>query len=53
MTSEETQKTNFGLSLGDKAPLIDTLDVLDNEINLIEILKSNRGLLIDFFRGAW
>ena len=42
-----------GLKTGTKAPMIDTVDVHGNKINLAEILQENRGLLIDFFRGAW
>jgi hypothetical protein len=41
--------------LGNKAPLIDTIDINDNKINLANILMDDRfrGILIDFFRGAW
>jgi len=42
-----------GLKTGTKAPMIDTVDIHGNKINLAEILQENRGLLIDFFRGAW
>ena len=43
----------FGLSLGENAPLFDTVDVFENQIKLKELLKRNRGILIDFSRGAW
>jgi hypothetical protein len=43
-----------GLTIGTKAPLIATKDIFDNEINLSNLLKEEyRGVLIDFFRGAW
>ena len=43
----------FGLSLGVKAPSIETIDIFENTVNSEEILNENRGLLIDFSRGAW
>lgn len=42
-----------GLKTGTQAPMIDTVDVHGKKINLAEILQEHRGLLIDFFRGAW
>jgi hypothetical protein len=42
-----------GLSVGEIAPKISTKDINGNEINSEELLRENRGLLIDFFRGAW
>jgi len=45
--------SEIGLKTGIKAPTIDTVDINGEKINLNEILKENRGLLIDFFRGAW
>ncbi len=50
MTVSHSEK---GLHIGSKAPMIDTVDVLGKKINLTNILQENRGLLIDFFRGAW
>ena len=44
---------NFGLSLGVKAPSINSFDVFENKISMEEILKNNNGLIIDFSRGAW
>jgi len=50
MTVSNSEK---GLKTGSKAPFIDTVDINGEKINLNEILKENKGLLIDFFRGAW
>ena len=50
MTVSDSEK---GLQIGSKAPMIDTVDIHGNKINLTELLQENRGLLIDFFRGAW
>jgi len=50
MTVSNSEK---GLKTGSKAPTIDTVDINGEKINLNEILKEKRGLLIDFFRGAW
>ena len=50
MTVSPSEK---GLQIGSKAPMIDTVDIYGNSINLTNILRNNRGFLIDFFRGAW
>ena len=50
MTNIDSKK---GLQIGSKAPPIDTVDIYGKKIVMIEILQSHRGLLIDFFRGAW
>ncbi len=42
-----------GLNLNTKAPLIDTIDIYENPINLNDLLKTYDGVLIDFFRGNW
>jgi hypothetical protein len=42
-----------GLSVGSKAPMIDTQDIYGNSINLDSILEKYDGVLIDFFRGNW
>lgn len=42
-----------GLKTGTKAPMIDTVDIYGEKINLTDILQEFRGLVIDFFRGAW
>ena len=53
MSDKETPKSEERLPLGTDAPIIDTIDVFNNEINLTEILKENNGVIIDFHRGAW
>ncbi len=42
-----------GLQINTKAPLIDTVDIYGNPINLKDLLLSYNGVLIDFFRGNW
>jgi hypothetical protein len=53
MTEEDFSDSKKGLTVGTKAPIIDTIDIYGNQINLTKILKSYRGVVIDFFRGAW
>ena len=53
MTEEHISNPKFGLQLGTKAPIINSMDVFDQNINTEEILQNHRGVLIDFFRGAW
>jgi peroxiredoxin len=54
MTDENISNPKIGLLVGTKAPLFETKDINDNEINLSNLLKGDyRGILIDFFRGAW
>ena len=50
MTVSNSEK---GLKTGSMAPMIDTVDIHGEKINLTDILQENRGFLIDFFRGAW
>ncbi|MCK4382387.1 MAG: hypothetical protein KAW66_03755 [Candidatus Lokiarchaeota archaeon] len=50
MTVSNSEK---GLKTGSKAPMIDTVDIYGEKIKLTDILQEHRGLLIDFFRGAW
>jgi peroxiredoxin len=50
MTVSNSEK---GLKTGSKAPMIDTVDIDGKKINLADFLQEYRGLLIDFFRGAW
>ena len=50
MTVSNSEK---GLKTGSKAPMIDSVDIHGEKINLTGILQEYRGLLIDFFRGAW
>ncbi|MFX1443571.1 MAG: hypothetical protein ACFFHV_09175 [Promethearchaeota archaeon] len=53
MTDLHITIPNKGLPIGSKAPLIETTDIDDNEVNLAIMLKNHRGVLIDFFRGGW
>jgi hypothetical protein len=53
MTEENVTKSNKGLSIGSNAPIIDTKDIYNNEIALNILFKRFKGILIDFFRGAW
>ncbi len=53
MSDKEPLNSDERLPLDTNAPMIDTVDVFNNEINLTEILKENRGVIIDFHRGAW
>ncbi len=50
MTFSDSEK---GLLVGSQAPMIDTVDIYGKIINLTDVLRNYRGLLIDFFRGAW
>jgi len=49
--SEEQNK--FGLPVGTKAPLFEAVDVEKQPVNLQDLLTENKGVLLDFFRGAW
>ncbi len=53
MSDGETSNSEERLLLNTDAPLIDTVDVFNNEINLTEILKEKNGVIIDFHRAAW
>ena len=53
MSNGETSNSEERLPLDTDAPLIDTVDVFNNKINLTEILKENNGIIIDFHRAAW
>ena len=52
MTSKENELPK-GLPLGSKIPIKEVIDIENNTLNFNEILKSQNGILIDFFRGAW
>jgi hypothetical protein len=52
MNAEEPPRPK-GLTIGSKAPMINTTDICDNEINLSELIKNYNGVMIDFFRGNW
>ncbi len=43
----------YGLSVGEKAPDFSTVDTAKNEVSLEALLKNNKGVLINFFRGSW
>jgi len=53
MTEEHISNSKKGLSLGVKAPIVETKDIYNNNINSINLLQKYNGILIDFFRGAW
>ncbi|MFW9821235.1 MAG: hypothetical protein ACFFE5_16655 [Candidatus Thorarchaeota archaeon] len=52
-TNTEEPPRPAGLNINSKAPLIDTKDIYENPINLIDLLKTYNGVMIDFFRGNW
>lgn len=52
-TQHKYPKDKGDLSLGSKAPKIDAKDTEANKIRMNEIFNKKKGLLIDFFRGAW
>ncbi|MHA2035973.1 MAG: hypothetical protein ACW972_01360 [Promethearchaeota archaeon] len=53
MSDGESSNSEERLPLDTTVPMIDTVDVFKNSINLTEILKENRGVIIDFHRAAW
>ncbi|KKN15146.1 hypothetical protein LCGC14_0988910 [marine sediment metagenome] len=52
-TREEEPPRPKGLQIYSNAPMIDTVDIYDNPINLSDLLGTYKGVLIDFFRGNW
>ena len=52
MADEEPPRPK-GLSVGSDAPVFDIDDIYGNKINLSQLLKIYKGVLIDFFRGNW
>ena len=48
-----TEIPNKGLTIGSKAPIIDTKDIYDGDINLDNLLEKYRGVMIEFWRGNW
>ncbi len=44
---------NKGLTIGSKAPIIETKDVFDNDIKLADLLEKHNGVMIEFWRGTW
>jgi len=53
MTELHISTPNKGLPLGTKAPMIDKEDIDGEGINLTELLKKYKGVLLDLFRGSW
>ena len=53
MTEEHISNSKKGLTLGEKAPIVNTKDIYNKNINSINLLQTYEGILIDFFRGAW
>ena len=53
MTKLHISTPNKGLVLGTKAPIINTEDIDGDLINLDELLKKHKGVLLDLFRGSW
>ncbi|MFX1392775.1 MAG: hypothetical protein ACFFAH_04290 [Promethearchaeota archaeon] len=53
MTEEDISIPKKGLTVGIKAPNFETLDIDKININLSNLLKNHKGVLIDFFRGNW
>ena len=57
MTAEHiSKKKRFqekGLTIGTKAPIIETNDIYGNGVSLNDLLRENDFILIDFYRGAW
>jgi len=51
--TENNTSNQKGLNIGDMAPSFETVDIDKNEVNLTNLLKNNKGVLIDFFRGNW
>lgn len=52
LNKDATQRPR-GLALYSQAPIISTLDIYSNSVNLEKLLKTYNGVLIDFFRGSW
>jgi len=42
-----------GIQINSKAPMINTVDIYENPININDLLQIYDGVLIDFFRGNW
>jgi hypothetical protein len=53
MTDLHISTADKGLLIGTKAPMIDTVDIDGDRINLTNLLKKYDGILIDLFRGSW
>jgi len=53
MTETHISTPNKGLTIGSKAPIIETKDIFDKEINLNDLLEKYNGVMIEFWRGSW
>jgi hypothetical protein len=53
MTEAHISTPNKGLTIGSKAPIIETKDVFDNDIKLADLLEKYNGVMIEFWRGTW
>jgi hypothetical protein len=53
MSDRGTSNSEERLPVDTDAPIIETVDVFEDEVNLLEILNENRGVIIDFHRAAW
>lgn len=53
MSANNNSNIKRGIPIGSKAPSFETVDTEKKEISLENLLNNNKGVLIDFFRGAW
>lgn len=53
MNEEDISNSSKGLSIGSTAPPINTNDIYNTEIAFDILFQKFKGILIDFFRGAW
>jgi len=53
MTEAHISTPNKGLTIGSKAPIIETKDVFDIDIKLANLLEKHNGVMIEFWRGTW
>lgn len=53
MTTNNDTIRPKGLSLHSQAPLINTVDIYNKPVDLVNLLQIFNGVLIDFFRGTW
>ena len=51
--NKEEETRPKGLSLHTQAPLINTVDIFSNPVNLSNLIQNHNAVLIDFFRGTW
>lgn len=53
MNDIDQKNTDKGLEEGSKVPIEKMIDIDDNVLDFKEILTQSRGILLDFFRGAF